>query len=530
MATTARTAAATATVAARPVAAAAAAARKRARFRTGVRPRIKPPIQEIFRRGDEVLVQVIKEGIGTKGPTLSTYISIPGRYLVLMPALGRVGVSRKIEDDEDRRRLRDILLELNPPKGAGLHRPHRRHRPHQERALARPGLSAAAVEGDRPPHQEDDRPGGHLRRKRHDHPHDPRHLHRRRRRDLHRRAEGLRAGQGVFAARHAAVRQPAASSTKAASRCSTSTSSTTEIAQIYQRKVPLSGGGSIVIDQTEALVAIDVNSGNFRTDDDAEETAYQLNQIAAKEIARQLRLRDLGGVIVNDFIDMRQGAPPPRRRARAPRRHAPRPRPHQDPPHQPLRPDRDDAAADSPQPQAERLQRLPLLHRPRPRENGREHGDRSRPQAAHGDQRQTVARVTVTVEEEVATYLNNKKRRDLMQLEAGPQCRGPGGQQRGPFAGVFEDRLPEPERPRSADCRRLKNAINWGTSRIRLLAEQRTGVRVRPRTGEPEALRRSTPMFGIGTEELIVLALIAAIALRRRLPSAIQRCETQSHD
>jgi ribonuclease E len=90
------------------------------RMRPGVRPRIKPPIQEIFRRGDEVLVQVIKEGIGTKGPTLSTYISIPGRYLVLMPALGRIGVSRKIEDDDARRRLRDILRELNPPKGLGF--------------------------------------------------------------------------------------------------------------------------------------------------------------------------------------------------------------------------------------------------------------------------------------------------------------------------------------------------------------------------------------------------------------------------
>ena len=85
-----------------------------------MRPRFKPPIQDIFHRGDEVLVQVIKEGIGTKGPTLSTYISIPGRYLVLMPALGRIGVSRKIESDEDRRRLRDILRELNPPKGVGF--------------------------------------------------------------------------------------------------------------------------------------------------------------------------------------------------------------------------------------------------------------------------------------------------------------------------------------------------------------------------------------------------------------------------
>jgi ribonuclease E len=79
-----------------------------------------------------------------------------------------------------------------------------------------------------------------------------------------------------------------------------------EIAKIHQRKVPLKAGGSIVIDQTEALVAIDVNSGSFRADDSAEETAYQMNIQAAKEIARQLRLRDLGGVIVNDFIDMRK--------------------------------------------------------------------------------------------------------------------------------------------------------------------------------------------------------------------------------
>ncbi len=79
-----------------------------------------------------------------------------------------------------------------------------------------------------------------------------------------------------------------------------------EIACIHQRKVPLRQGGSIVIDQTEALVAIDVNSGNFRADDSAEETAYQMNLLAAREIARQLRLRDLGGVIVNDFIDMRK--------------------------------------------------------------------------------------------------------------------------------------------------------------------------------------------------------------------------------
>ncbi len=79
-----------------------------------------------------------------------------------------------------------------------------------------------------------------------------------------------------------------------------------EISRIQNREVPLQGGGSIVIDQTEALVAIDVNSGNFRVDDNAEETAYQVNLRAAEEIARQMRLRDLGGVVVTDFIDMRE--------------------------------------------------------------------------------------------------------------------------------------------------------------------------------------------------------------------------------
>src|SRR5439155_7289661 len=79
-----------------------------------------------------------------------------------------------------------------------------------------------------------------------------------------------------------------------------------EIVRIQQRKVPLPHGGSISIEPTQALVAIDLNSGNFRADNNAEETAYRMNLQAAKEIARQLRLRDLGGVIVNDFIDMRE--------------------------------------------------------------------------------------------------------------------------------------------------------------------------------------------------------------------------------
>ena len=267
--------------------------------------RNKPPIQEIFRRGNEVLVQVIKEGIGTKGPTLSTYISIPGRYLVLMPGLQRVGVCRKIEDDDLRRKLRQVLLGAQSAAGAGLHHPHRRHRPHQARLAPRPELSRAAVEDDRPPHPQVARADRHLRRKRHDHPHDPRHLHQRDRRDLIDEPQAYeRAHEFMKIVMPRYVNRIKLYEGKEPLFHKYHIDE--EIARIQSRHVPLRGGGSIVIDQTEALVAIDVNSGNFRADDNAEETAYQMNLRAAEEIGRQIRLRDLGGVIVNDFIDMRE--------------------------------------------------------------------------------------------------------------------------------------------------------------------------------------------------------------------------------
>ncbi len=274
--------------------------RKPRRPPRGGRPRFKPPIQEIFKRGDEVLVQVIKEGIGTKGPTLSTYISIPGRYLVLMPALGRVGVSRKIEDDEQRRKLRQMLLELNPPKGLGfIVRTAGQERTRRElsrdiayllrlwkvivrRLKKSPGPCDVYEESDmmirtiRDTFTEDidtiivDQQEAFDRAKEFVQLVMPRFVNR------------LQMYEG---------REPLFHKYKLEQ----------EIVRIHQRTVPLKGGGSIVIDSTEALVAIDVNSGNFRTDDGAEDTAFQVNVSAAKEIARQLRLRDLGGVIVNDL-------------------------------------------------------------------------------------------------------------------------------------------------------------------------------------------------------------------------------------
>lgn len=273
--------------------------------RFGSRPRIKPPIQEILRRGDELLVQVIKEGIGTKGPTLSTYISIPGRYLVLMPALGRVGVSRKIEDDEARRKLRDIMLELNPPRGlgfivrtAGVDRTKkeisrdlayllRLWKVITRRIKKMPAPVTIYEESDMIIRTIRDIFTGEVDSIFIDEPS-----------AYDRAKEFLQIVMPRYVSRLQLYngREPLFHKYDIES----------EIVKIQQRKVPLRQGGSIVIDQTEALVAIDVNSGNFRADDSAEETAYQMNQLAAKEIARQLRLRDLGGVIVNDFIDMRK--------------------------------------------------------------------------------------------------------------------------------------------------------------------------------------------------------------------------------
>ena len=266
---------------------------------------VKPPIQEIFRRGDEVLVQVIKESIGTKGPTLSTYISIPGRYLVLMPGLNRVGVSRKIVDEGQRRKLREIMHELNPPKGlgfivrtAGLERTKRELARDLAYLLRLWKVILRRIKKAKAPapiYQESDMIIRTIR-------------------DIfnseidtiwidepsafERAQDFLKVVMPRFVNRLKLYDEKVPLFHKYGIE--------DEIAKIQRRHVPLPEGGSIVIDQTEALVAIDVNSGNFRVEDDAERTAYEMNLRAAKEIARQLRLRDLGGVIVNDFIDMRE--------------------------------------------------------------------------------------------------------------------------------------------------------------------------------------------------------------------------------
>ncbi|MEM9365734.1 MAG: Rne/Rng family ribonuclease [Planctomycetota bacterium] len=271
----------------------------------GGRPRIKPPIQEIFKRGDEVLVQVIKEGIGTKGPTLSTYISIPGRYLVLMPALSRVGVSRKIEDDDDRRRLKKCLLSLNPPKGlgfivrtAGAGRNETELRRDMDYLLRLWKAICKRLESSKQPGELYEESDLIIRTIRDIFSEDIDQILIDERAAFEKARDFLKMVMPRFADRLKLYEDNAPLFHKY--------NLEEEIAQINQRQVPLPNGGSIVIDPTEALVAIDVNSGNFRGDASAEENAFKLNMSAAKEIARQLRLRDLGGVIVNDFIDMKK--------------------------------------------------------------------------------------------------------------------------------------------------------------------------------------------------------------------------------
>ncbi|MBX3443685.1 MAG: Rne/Rng family ribonuclease [Planctomyces sp.] len=266
--------------------------------------RNKPPIQEIFQRGSEVLVQVIKEGIGTKGPTLSTYISIPGRYLVLMPGLQRVGVSRKIADDDVRRKLRQVLRAISPPEGlgfivrtAGVDRSPKDLQRDLAFLLRLWGTIVGRLKKQSAPSGIYEETDMITRTIRDIYSSDIETIWIDEKESYDRACEFMEAvlPKAVERIRLYDGKEPIFHKYKVEQ----------EIDQINSRRVPVAGGGSIVIDQTEALVAIDVNSGSFRSDDDAEQNAYKVNLAAAEEIARQIRLRDLGGVIVNDFIDMR---------------------------------------------------------------------------------------------------------------------------------------------------------------------------------------------------------------------------------
>ena len=262
------------------------------------------PIQNCLHKGDELIVQVIKEGIKSKGPTLSTYLALPGKYLVMMPWMRKHGVSHKIEDEDERKRLRQLLEESNPPKGMGFiirtagQRCSKRDIQKDLRYLGRLWrVIEKRIEAEKAPaelYQESD-------------------LVIRTLRDVFNRqiSKIICDSEKVFRKIKDFLSQAYPRLKRRVVYYDSKVplfhkyQIEDEITKVQSRTVGLKCGGSIVIEQTEALVSIDVNSGRYRRRQSAEQTAYEINMEAATEIARQLRLRDLGGLIICDFIDMR---------------------------------------------------------------------------------------------------------------------------------------------------------------------------------------------------------------------------------
>ena len=266
------------------------------------RGRQMPPIQDLIEKGQRVLVQATKEPIGTKGPRVTTHISLPGRFLVFMPGSKHIGVSRKIEDREERARLRAIAREV-VPEGTGV-------------IIRTVGEELTAEIFER------EFKGLHETwkkiQKRSKSARPPALIH---------REAKLTSGiiRDVFTAKvdsltiegkevHQEVKQYIMGvDPELMSRVHLYVDPVPlfdkfgiedAIKEAFQRRVDLPSGGYIIIEPTEALVSIDVNTGRYTGKKDPEKTILRTNLDAAKEIARQLRLRDVGGIVVCDFIDM----------------------------------------------------------------------------------------------------------------------------------------------------------------------------------------------------------------------------------
>ncbi|GLI39874.1 Rne/Rng family ribonuclease [Geobacter hydrogenophilus] len=264
----------------------------------------RPRIQEVIRRGQELIVQVEKGERDMKGAALTTYMSFPGRYMVLMPGSDSAGISRKVESDADRKKLKEKLNQMEIPEGIGyivrtealgktktelnkdLQNLLNLHTSIQEKAAATKAPALIYQEMN----------------------------------------VVIRTIRDYFTAEIDEVLVDSKEVYKEARDFFKQTMPKYEklvklhtekrpifsryqieeqIDLIYEKKVPLKSGGYLIIEPTEALVSIDVNSGKTTGEKGVEDTAYKTNLEAAEEAARQLRLRDLGGLIVLDFIDMR---------------------------------------------------------------------------------------------------------------------------------------------------------------------------------------------------------------------------------
>jgi ribonuclease G len=279
-------------------------------------PASLPQVEDIRRLvncGDDILVQVIKDPIGTKGARLTTFVALPSRYLVYMPRGMGVGVSARIEDEPERTRLKSMLSELTvaDPAGGGY--------------IVRTAAQGATSENLREDMSYLAKLWEHVRTRAAQVPagsvvHEDLPLTLRVLRDELARGvtrvlvDSPREHERMreFAATFMPQGAPGIELYSGPRPIFDLSGIEEEIAKALDRKVPLKSGGHLVIDQTEAMTTIDVNTGAYVGHRNLEETIFRTNLEAAVSIARQLRLRNLGGIIIIDFIDMRDE---PHRRA-----------------------------------------------------------------------------------------------------------------------------------------------------------------------------------------------------------------------
>jgi ribonuclease G len=262
-----------------------------------------PPIQDLIQKGERVMVQASKEPIGTKGPRVTTQISLPGRFLVFMPGSKHIGVSRKIETREERARLRALAREVVPDGAGGViirtvgEELTREIFEREFKTLQETWKKIQRrAKGARPPaliHREAKLTSGIIRdvftEKVDALIIDSREVHN----EVKQYLDGV---DPDLMSRVHLYDEPTPLFDKYGIEDA--------IREAFQRRVDLPSGGYIIIEPTEALVSIDVNTGRYTGKRDPEKTILRTNLDASREIARQLRLRDVGGIIVVDFIDM----------------------------------------------------------------------------------------------------------------------------------------------------------------------------------------------------------------------------------
>jgi ribonuclease G len=270
----------------------------------------QPKIEELLREGQEILVQVVKEPLGTKGARLTSHVTMAGRFLVFMPTVDHVGVSRKIESREERHRLREIVREFRDARGftggviirtAAASRPkedivsdlesfHTIWTEMRQRTEASRAPAVVYREQSLVSKLLRDLLNDEFQAIRIDNPH-----------EYQRVLDLVQRILPALAPRVKLYSKPFPIFDEYGVQA--------ELDKALKSKVWLKSGGSIVINQTEALVAIDVNTGRYvgkKTSGRLEDTIVKTNLEAVKEIVRQVRLRDLGGIIVLDLIDMEE--------------------------------------------------------------------------------------------------------------------------------------------------------------------------------------------------------------------------------